>query len=150
MAQQLCVAVVDLTDHHHLSLQTTSTAQRPAAKFTETYHCPFGPDDRREEVLLKQSQAPSEGSRVRTETIKWGCKAHFVVRYLVDAYTSKHGTEVCGVYYNLTEHGEHPTSVDSLVGTLVLNKLCVRRFVSPRPVANVCLTLQYSLQQQLP
>ena len=119
------MAVVGLPNHHLSSLQTASVAQRPAAKFSETYHCPFGPDNRREEVLLKQSQAPSEGSRARTETIKWGCKAHFVVRYLVDAYTSKHGTEVCGIYFSTTPHGEHPTSVGSQVGTLVLNKMCV-------------------------
>ena len=123
------MAALGLTDHHDLSLQAPSTAQRPAAMYTETYNCPFGPEDCREEVLLKQSQAPTDGSRVRPKTIKWGCKAHFIVRYLVDAYTSKHGTEVCGVYYSTTDHGEHPTSVDSMVSTLFLNKLCVRLFL---------------------
>ena len=47
------------------------------------------------------------------------------MRYLVDAYTTEDGSEVCGVYYNLTDHGEHPISPDSEVSTLILNNLCV-------------------------
>jgi hypothetical protein len=108
-----------------MSLQRASIAQRPAATFTKTYRCPHGPGDDREKCLLKQCQAPTKDTRTGRKTIKWGCKAHFVVRDLTEAYTSKYGTEVCGVYYNFTDHGEHPVTPDSEVSSLVLNKLHV-------------------------
>lgn len=116
---------MDLTQHHHISMQRPSKAQRPPCIRKERFRCPHGPEDDRQACLLKACQAPTEGKRLRVETTKWGCKAHFTVRHLGDEYTSKDGTPVLGIYYTITDHGPHPTSKKSRVSTLVSNNLYV-------------------------
>jgi hypothetical protein len=106
-----------------MSLQRASEAQRPKATYSVTFKCPHGPQDLRQECLLKQSQPTAEGTRVRATTTKWGCKAQFVMRHLEDAYTDKYGSKLCGIYYKIVDHGIHPDSTGSQVNTLVLSKL---------------------------